>query len=40
MRQAFGRYREDLDAVGLTDAQVAANYRGAWLRGRCSSGRC
>ncbi len=32
VRQAFGRYREDLDAAGLTDAQVAANYRGAWLR--------
>src|SRR5579863_1182051 len=32
LRQAFGRYRQDLSVVGLTDSQVAASYRGAGLR--------
>jgi hypothetical protein len=32
LREAFARYSHDLGVVGLTDAQLAANYRGGRLR--------
>jgi glycerol-3-phosphate O-acyltransferase / dihydroxyacetone phosphate acyltransferase len=32
LRRTFEHYRDDLGAIGLTDAQVAASYRGWWLR--------
>jgi glycerol-3-phosphate O-acyltransferase / dihydroxyacetone phosphate acyltransferase len=32
LRRAFSRYSEDLEVVGLTDAQLAASYRGWWVR--------
>ena len=32
LREAFDRYRRDLDLLGLSDAQVCANYRSGHLR--------
>jgi 1-acyl-sn-glycerol-3-phosphate acyltransferase len=31
LRRAFARYSEDLETVGLTDAQLVASYRGWWV---------
>ncbi|MGH9007672.1 MAG: lysophospholipid acyltransferase family protein [Acidimicrobiales bacterium] len=32
LRAAYARYSEDLEVVGLSDAQLSASYRGWWVR--------